>query len=293
MKLGLGLNDFSWPQGASQLGPTLVHIAQAAEAAGFDRIGTVDHVWQSHYLGGPEHEVPSCYPTLTYLAAHTSRIKLLALATASPYWHPILLAKTVTTLDVLSGGRAWLGIGAGDYEEEAHGSGLPFPPLKERYERLEEMVQICLRMWQGEQGDERPFEGKHYRIERPLNLPQSLTRPHPPILIAGSGEQKTLRLVARYADACNVSPGPQVPQKLEVLQKHCEAEGRDYDAIEKTCAFAFDVGEDGSKVGELIEQLRALAAQGIQTTFGVVPHVYRITPLEVIGREVLPAVADF
>src|SRR6266571_4979663 len=131
MKLGLGLNDFSWPAGANQLGPTLVKIAQAAEAAGFDRISTVDHVWQSHYLGGPEHEVPSCYPTLTYLAAHTSRIKLLALATASPYWHPILLAKTVTTLDVLSGGRAWLGIGAGDYEEEAHGSGLPFPPLKD------------------------------------------------------------------------------------------------------------------------------------------------------------------
>jgi len=292
MKLGLHLYDFSWPQGASQLGPTLVRIAQAAEAAGFDRISTVDHVWQSHYLGGPEHEVPSCYPTLTYLAAHTSRIKLLALATASPYWHPILLAKTVTTLDVLSGGRAWLGIGAGDYEEEAHGSGLPFPPLKERYERLEEMVQICLRMWHGELGDQRPYEGKHYRIERPLNLPQSLTRPHPPILIAGSGEQRTLRLVARYADACNVSPGPQIPQKLEVLRQHCEAEGRDYNAIEKTCACAFDVGEDGSKVDELIEYLRALAGQGIQTVLGVVPQVHRITPLEVIGRKVIPAVAD-
>ena len=291
MKLGLGLNDFSWPQGARQLGPTLVRIAQAAEAAGFDRISTVDHVWQSHYLGGPEHEVPSCYPTLTYLAAHTSRIKLLALATASPYWHPVLLAKTVTTLDVLSGGRAWLGIGAGDYEEEARGSGLSFPPLKERYERLEEILQICLRMWQGEQGDERPFEGKHYRIERPLNLPQSLTRPHPPILIAGSGEQKTLRLVARYADACNLQPGPQIPQKLEVLRQHCEAVGRDYDTIEKTCAFAFDVGEDGSKVGELIEQLRWLASMGIQTVPGVVPHVYRVEPLEVIGREVIPAVA--
>src|SRR6266536_5296178 len=215
MKLVLGLNDFSWPQGARQLGPTLVRIAQAAEAAGFDRISNVDHVWQSHYLGGPEHEVPSCYPTLTYLAAHTSRIKLLALATARPYWHPVLLAKTVTTLDVLSGGRAWLGIGAGDYEEEARGSGLPFPPLKERYERLEEMLQICLRMWHGEQGDERPFEGKHYRIQRPLNLPQSLRRPHPPILIAGGGEQKTLRLVARYADACNLRPGPEIPKKLD------------------------------------------------------------------------------
>ena len=195
-------------------------------------------------------------------------------------------------LDVLSGDRAWLGIGAGDYEEEAVGSGLPFPPLKERYERLEEMLQICLRMWHGEQGDKRPFEGKYYGIERPFNIPQCLSRPHPPILIAGSGEQKTLRLVARYADACNLQPGPQIPQKLEVLRQHCEAEGRDYDAIEKTCAFAFDVGEDGSKVGELIGQLRWLASMGIQTVLGVAPQVYRIEPLKIIGREVIPAVAD-
>src|SRR5260221_11487635 len=153
-------------------------------------------------------------------------------------------------LDVLSGGRAWLGIGAGDYEEEARGSGLPFPPLKERYERLEEMLQICLRMWQGEQGDERPFEGRHYRIESPLNLPQSLTRPRPPILIAGSGEQKTLRLVARYADACNLRPGPQIPKKLEVLRQNWEAEGMDYDAFAKTSAFAFDLGEDVSRASE-------------------------------------------
>jgi F420-dependent oxidoreductase-like protein len=289
MQLGLHLYDFTWPGGASQLGPALVQIAQAAEGAGFDRISTIDHVWQSHYLGGPEREVPSCYPTLTYLAAHTSRIQLLALTTGSPYWHPILLAKTVTALDVLSGGRAWLSIGAGDYEEEAVGSGLPFPPLTERYERLEEMLQICLRMWQG---DRRPFEGTYYRIERPFNLPQSLTRPHPPILIAGGGEHKTLRLVARYADACNLRPGPEIPQKLEVLRRHCEAEGRDYDAIEKTCAFAFDVGEDGSKVGDLIGQLRWLASMGIQTVLGAVPQVYRIEPLEIIGRQVIPAVAD-
>jgi F420-dependent oxidoreductase-like protein len=292
MKLGLHLYDFTWPGGATQLGPTLVKIAQAADTWGFDRISMVDHVWQSHYLGGPEHELLSCYPTLVYLAAHTSRVKPIALATAAPYWQPVLLAKTVTTLDVLSGGRAWLGIGAGDYEEEARGSGLPFPPLHERYERLEEMLQICLRMWHGQHGDERPFEGKHYRIERPLNLPQSLSRPHPPILIAGSGERKTLRLVARYADACNLRPGPEIPQKLEVLRQHCEAEGRDYDAIEKTCMFAFDVGENGTKAGELIGQLRWLAGMGIQTVLGVVPKVYRITPLEVIGREVIPAIAD-
>ncbi len=135
------------------------------------------------------------------------------------------------------------------------------------------------------------YEGKYYHIERPLNLPQSLSRPHPPILIADSGEHKTLRLVARYADACNLQPGPQIPQKLEVLRQHCESEDRDYDAIEKTCMFAFNVGEDGSKVGELTGQLHWLAEMGIQTVLGVVPHVYHITPLEIIGREVIPAVA--
>ncbi|GHO95110.1 LLM class F420-dependent oxidoreductase [Reticulibacter mediterranei] len=292
MKLGLHLYDFHWPVGADQAGPTLARIAQTAEASGFDRISVPDHVWQSHHLNGPEREMLVGYTTLGYLCAHTSRIKLLALATASPYWAPVLLAKTVTTLDVLSGGRAWLGIGAGDYEEEAHASGLPFPALKERYERLEEMLQICLRMWQGQQGDERPYEGKHYRIGRTLNLPQSLTRPHPPILIAGGGEQRTLRLVARYASACNLRPGPDIPKKLEILRQHCEAEGRDYHAIEKTCAGAFDVGEDGSRVGELIKQLQDLAAMGIETVLGVVPHVYQIKQLEVIGREVIPAVAE-
>ena len=157
---------------------------------------------------------------------------------------------------------------------------------------LEETVQIALRMWSGERGDERPFEGRHYRLERPLNLPQSLTRPHSPIMIAGDGERKTLRLVARYADACRLRPGSEVPKKLDVLCRHCEAEGRDYDSIEKTCAFAFDVGEDGSKARELIGQLRWLADMGIETVIGFVPNVDRITPLEVLGREVIPAVAD-
>jgi alkanesulfonate monooxygenase SsuD/methylene tetrahydromethanopterin reductase-like flavin-dependent oxidoreductase (luciferase family) len=157
---------------------------------------------------------------------------------------------------------------------------------------LEEAVQICLRMWSGERGHEHPFEGRHYRLERPLNLPQSVTRPHPPVLIAGDGEKKTLRLVARYADACSLRPSPEIPKKLDVPRRHCEEEGRDYDAIEKTCAFAFDVGENGDKVGELIEGLRWLSGMGIETVIGAVPGVYRITPLEVIGREIIPAVAD-
>ena len=293
MKLGLQINNFNWPGGPARFGATLTEIAQTAEGAGFDRIGVADHFWQHPMMGGPESEEPECYATLAFLAANTSRVKLTAMVTGTHFRHPAVLAKTVTTLDVLSGGRAALGIGAGHYEEEARGLGLPFPPLKERFEMLEETVQICLRMWSGERGDQHPFEGRHYRLERALNLPQSLTRPHPPILIAGDGEQKTLRLVARYADACNLRPTPEIPRKLDVLRRHCEAEGRDYDSIEKSCMFSFDLGEDGTKSGELIGRLRWLADMGIQTVMGFVPHVHRITPLEVIGREVIPTVADF
>jgi F420-dependent oxidoreductase-like protein len=256
VKLGLQINDFGWPGGPCSVGATVAEIAQTAEGSGFDRIGVADHVWQHPIMGGPEAEELECYTTLAFLAANTSRTKLTAMVTGVHFRHPGVLAKTVTTLDVLSGGRAWLGIGSGHYEQEARGLGIPFPPLKERFEMLEETVQICLRMWSGERGDERPFEGKHYRLERPLNLPQSLSRPHPPIMIAGDGERKTLRLVARYADACSLRPGPEISRKLDVLRRHCEAEGRDYEEIEKTCAFAFDVGEDGSKAGELIGELR-------------------------------------
>src|SRR5829696_8652442 len=188
--------------------------------------------------------------------------------------------------------RACFGVGSGHYEEETQGLGIPFPPQKERFEMLEETVRIALRMWSGERGDERPFEGKHYRLGRPLNLPQSISRPHPPLMIAGDGEKKTLRLVARYADACSLRPGPQVPGKLAVLLRHCEEEGRDYEEIEKTCAFSFDLGERGEKVEELIGQLRWLSGMGIETVIGSVPGVDRITPLEIIGREVIPAVAD-
>lgn len=293
MKLGLQLNSFDWNGGSERFGRTLANIGRAAEEAGFDRIGVADHVWQHPIMGGPEANEPECYTALAFLAANTERAMLAAMVTGVHFRHPAVLAKTVTTLDVLSEGRAWLGIGSGHYEEETRGLGIPFPPQRERFEMLEETVQICLSMWSGERGDERPFEGKHYRLERPLNLPQSLSRPHPPVMIAGDGERKTLRLVARYADACSLRPKPELPKKLDVLRWHCEAEGRDYDEIEKTCAFAFDVGEDGEKVGELKGQLRWLAGMGIETVIGVVPNVDRITPLEVIGREVIPAVADF
>jgi alkanesulfonate monooxygenase SsuD/methylene tetrahydromethanopterin reductase-like flavin-dependent oxidoreductase (luciferase family) len=198
----------------------------------------------------------------------------------------------VTTLDVLSGGRAMLGIGAGDYEDEAIGLGLPFPSLAERFELLDETVQVCLRMWSGDHGDERPFHGRHVQLERPLNAPQSLSRPHPPILIAGSGERRTLPLVARYADACNLKPSTEIPRQLELLRRLCDEEGRDYDAIEKTAPFGFDVGEHGEKVGELMGQLEWLAGLGIETVLGWVVGVDRIRPLEIMAREVIPAVAE-
>src|SRR5262249_31640111 len=159
---------------------------------------------------------------------------------------------------------AMLGIGAADYAEEADGLGLPFPPTAQRWELLEETVQACLRMWAGEQGDGQPFDGLHVTMGRALNVPQSLSRPHPPILIAGEGEKRTLRLVARYADACNIAPSPELPRKLELLRRLCDDAGRDYAAIEKTAPFAFDVGPDGSKAGELLGQLRWLAGMGAE-----------------------------
>lgn len=293
MKLGLQLNSFDWTGGPERFAATLAKIAKTAEEAGFDRIGVADHLWQHPIMGGPVANEPECYTMLSFIAASTERIGLTAMVSGIHFRHPAVLVKTVTTLDVLSGGRAWLGIGSGHYEEEVRGLGIPFPPQKERFEMLEETARIALRMWSGERGDERSFEEKHYRLERPLNLPQSLSRPHPPIMIAGDGEKKTLRLVARYADACSLRPGPEVPRKLDVLRRHCEEEGRDYDGIEKTCAFAFDVGERGEKADELIGQLRWLAGMGIETVIGVVPNVDRITPLEVIGKEVIPAVATF
>jgi F420-dependent oxidoreductase-like protein len=294
MNLGLHLNDFAWPVGADRLGSAVAEIAQAGEAAGFTTIAVMDHVWQHPYAGsGPEGPVLEGYSTLAYIAGLTSRARLLALATPVSYRVPGMLAKTVTTLDILSGGRAWLGIGVGDYEVEARGLGIPFPPLAERYALLEETIQVCLQMWSGERGDEQPFHGEFVRLERALNVPQSLSRPHPPIMIAGSGEQKTLPLVARYGDACNLRPGPEIPRQLELLRHYCEAEGRDYVAIEKTAPFRFDVGEDGAKVSELIEQLRWLAGMGVQTVYGRVVDDYRITPIEVMGRDVIPAVASF
>ena len=286
MKLGLHISDFTWPDGAPRLGPVLADIASAADGAGFDRISVMDHLWQISMIGPPEHEMLEAYTALGFLAAHTRRAKLLTLVTGVVYRDPGLLAKAVTTLDVLSGGRAMLGIGAAWNEEESRGLGLLFPPTAERFERLEEALQICLRMFHG---DEAAFEGRHYRLGRPLNSPAPLSRPHPPILIGGGGEKKTLRFVAKYADACNLFPGPDVAHKLDVLREHCEREGRDYDDIEKTVVYQFDLGERGERVGEVIEGLRPLAALGITVAHGSLRNVWDVKQFEIFRNEIVPA----
>jgi alkanesulfonate monooxygenase len=288
MKLGLHVPDFTYPDGPQNLGRDLARIASAAEDAGFAKLSVMDHVWQIGVIGPPEREMLEAYTTLGFLAAHTSRIELVSWVTAVVYREPGLLAKIVTTLDVLSGGRAWLGIGAAWNEEEARGLGLPFPPTAERFERLEEALQICLQMWSDNDG---PYNGKHYHLERTLNSPQSLRRPHPPILIGGAGEKKTLRLVAQYAQACNLFGGPELEHKLDVLRGHCEAVGRDYDEIEKTVMFPVDPGPNGENVDTLLEQLRGFAALGIAHVHSRVPNVSAITPLEILGERVIPVIA--
>jgi F420-dependent oxidoreductase-like protein len=288
MRLGLHIPSFTWPVPAESVGVVLGEVAQTADEVGFDRISVMDHVFQIPNLGAAHMEMFEAYTTLGFLAAKTSAAKLLGLCTAVVYREPGLLAKAVTSLDVISGGRAMLGIGAAWNSEEADALGLQFPPIAERYERLEETLQICLQMWSG---SEEPFDGKHYHLGRTLNSPQSLTRPHPPILIGGSGERKTLRLVAKYADACNLYSG-EYTHKLDVLRAHCEREGRNYDEIEKTVMYELDPGPNGERCNKIVDELGALAELGFTVAHGAVPNVSAITPVELLGERVIPEIAE-
>jgi F420-dependent oxidoreductase-like protein len=290
MKVGLHVADFTWDGGPPELGPRLGDIARRAEEAGVDRISVMDHVWQIGHLGPPEHEMLEAYTALGFLAGVTSRVKLLTVVTAVVYREPGLLAKAVTTLDVVSGGRAMLGIGAAWNEDEARGLGLFFPPLAERFERLEEALGICQQMWSDDDG---PFEGKHYHLARTLNSPQALSRPHPPILIGGQGERKTLLLVARYADACNLFDTPELAHKLEVLREHCAAEGRDYAAIEKTVQVRYDLGESGERVEQTIEHLHELSELGFTVAHGTLAQVGTLRPIELMAERIIPAIEKF
>jgi F420-dependent oxidoreductase-like protein len=290
MKVGLHIADFTWEGGPPALRSRLGEVARGADNAGVDRLSVMDHVWQIGPLGPPEHEMLEAYTALGFLAAVTERVRLLTVVTAVVYREPGLLAKAVTTLDVLSGGRSILGIGAAWNEEEARGLGLFFPPRAERFERLEEALRICQQMWSDDDG---PFEGKHYHLARTLNSPQALSRPHPPILIGGGGERKTLLLVARYADACNLFDTPELPHKLDVLRQHCAAEGRDYDSIEKTVQVRFDLGENGERVEQTIEHLHELSELGFTVAHGTLARVGTLRPLDLMAERVIPAIEKF
>jgi F420-dependent oxidoreductase-like protein len=290
VKLGLHVADFTWAGGAPTMAADLARVARTADDVGFARLSVMDHVWQISVNGPPENDMLEAYTTLGFLAAHTEKVELVSWVTAVVYRDPGLLAKMVTTLDVLSGGRAWLGIGAAWNEPEAQGLGLFFPPLAERFERLEEALQICVQMWSDDDG---PYDGKHYQLGRTLNVPQALTKPHPPILIGGSGEKKTLRLVAQYAQACNLFNSPDIEHKLDVLRGHCDTVGRDYDDIEKTVITSLDPGADGENVDSLLTELERLAGLGIAEVHGKVPNDASITPLELIGEKIIPLAAHF
>ncbi len=292
MKLVLHISDFGWPVPTERLPGLLADTAALAEAGGFDGIGVADHLWQHPIMGGPVRPQLEAYSTLAFLAAHTRSARLMTVVTGAHFRDPGLLAKTVTTLDVLSGGRAWLGIGTGHYEEECRGLGVPFPPTRERYQRLEDALEVCLRMWQGEHGADGPYDGHHVHAERLLNVPQSPQRPHPPVLIAGEGERRTLPLVARYADACNLRPTPEIPRKLDVLRRLCDEAGTDAGRIERTAAFAFKADDGGPVTHELLDQLRWLAGMGIETVIGRVEGDDPRAAIEQLGRHVVPAAAE-
>jgi F420-dependent oxidoreductase-like protein len=291
VKIGIEIGEFSWQGGTVGMADTLLRVARSADDAGISLIGVGDHLWQGPHAGGPEQPELECFATLAFIAGHTRHCRLGPVVAGVHFRSPALLAKTVTTLDVLTGGRAVLGIGVGWNEEEAHGMGIAFPSLAERFSMLEETLQICHRLWQGTRGDERPFTGRHYELGRPLNSPQNLASPHPPILIGGGGD-KTLRLVARYGDACNLYPGPDLTDKLAKLRQYCAEEGRDYDSIEKTCIFPLDMADGNGSVGEVVTSLRDLAAVGVETAICILTGDDPVRSVEIIGDKVVPAVDD-
>jgi F420-dependent oxidoreductase-like protein len=287
MKLGLHYWNYSTPSDPARIAGTLADTAQVAEEAGFSSFTVMDHYFQMDHAGSASEPMLEAYTTLGYVAAMTERMTLGVLVTGVMYRHPGLLAKIVSTLDVLSGGRARLGIGASWYEREQLGLGVPVVPVAERFERLEETLQICLQMWSDDNG---PFNGRHYQLAETLCVPAPTSRPHPPILVGGGGEKKTLLLVARYADACNVfgsSPGD-VGHKLDVLRSHCEDEGRDADRIEKTVLAVRPALDD---VDGFLAAAAEYAALGV-TELEVMPDRHPVEFTEQIAEKVLPRVAE-
>ncbi len=301
MRVGLQVPNFTWPNGKAQMGADFKHIAQRAEQAGFDSLWVMDHFFQIPNVGPVDHDMLEGYIALGFAAGVTERIKLGTMVTGVTYRYPGILIKEVTTLDVLSGGRAYLGIGAAWNEVEHQGLGVPFPPLKERFEMLEEALQIAHQMWQdeGKFDQAKPYEGKYYQLTHTLNVPQSIQRPHPPILIGGTGEQKTLRMVAQYGDACNLFArlGKEaLVHKLEVLRGHCERLGRPYTDIEKTSLDSMLVTRDGRNgsltPAQAIQQFKELADLGFDAGLVSLRNVYEPDAFEVWAQEIVPAVSQ-
>jgi F420-dependent oxidoreductase-like protein len=296
MKLGLQVNNFMWEGGEARIGETLGAIGRRAEGTGFDSLWVMDHFFQIPGIGPAEWPMLEAYSALSYVAGQTTRIKLGTMVTGVTYRYPGILIKTVTTLDVLSGGRAYLGIGAAWFEREHRGLGVPFPTLKERFERLEETLKIARLMWSGEVTR---FEGKHYHLAETLNSPQALSKPHPPILIGGGGERKTLRLVAQYADACNLfarigGDYSTLRHKLAVLRNHCDAVGRPYHQIEKTTLGSMTVSKRAMagtiSPQQAIDYFGELAELGVDHAIISMGNVSHPDAFEVFHEEIVPAV---
>ena len=288
MKLGVSITSFDWPDGTGQIQPRLAELARCAEDAGYHSLWVMDHFFQIRGMGPVDDPMLEAYTTLGFLAGQTKRVKLGAMVTGVTYRHPGILIKQVTTLDVLSGGRAYFGIGAGWFEREHLGLGVPSPPLGERFERLEETLRIALQMW--DESNNGPFRGKHYQLGETLNHPQAISQPHPPILIGGGGEKKTLRLVAQYGDACNLfDMGPRkTVHKLDVLKQHCANLGRDYSSIEKTVMTRVDPGPHGENANRVVDQLHMLSRLGFDTALTTFQGVDRLRGLHIMGERVAP-----
>jgi F420-dependent oxidoreductase-like protein len=293
MKIGLQIDSFTWPGGPAAIAPTLARIVRQADDAGFDSIWVMDHFFQIRGVGRTEEPMLEGMTTLGFMAAHSQRARLGLMVGGVHYRHPGLWVKATTTLDVLSGGRAWLGIGAAWNVEESRALGFPFPPLVERFELLEETLQIAHSMFQGERGTEESFQGRHYQAERLLNSPQSLSRPRVPIMVGGGGERKTLRLVAQYADACNVFGAPEaIARKYAILDAHCAAVGRDPNEIERSTLqgvrLAPEGGGSGESPGQVVDRLGELSDAGAQHVIVHIRGVHEPERLEQFGSAVLP-----